>query len=102
MSHYVDLNRRAVSTLAPPQATQDRLGLPIYSPLFSIMNSSDRFDAKLKRAEIEDVTGHALMHTTCSRLAILGVHLSVVQKIKRHKSPSMTAQCAHLALKNKF
>ena len=55
------------------------------------------FEKACKAAKLKGVTWHTLRHTFISRLVMLGVPISVVQELARHKSIAMTMRYAHLA-----
>lgn len=61
-----------------------------------MMNLNRYWYPALKGAGIEDFHFHDLRHSFCSRLVMAGVDLYRVQKLARHRSPSMTMRYAHL------
>lgn len=57
----------------------------------------DKFNRAVKAAGIHDFTWHDLRHTFCSRLAMAGVSLRVIQELAGHARIETTERYAHLA-----
>jgi site-specific recombinase XerD len=54
------------------------------------------FNSALTQAEIERYRWHDHRHTFCSRLAMRGQNLKVIQELAGHKTIQMSARYAHL------
>jgi site-specific recombinase XerD len=57
------------------------------------------FASALKEANIEHYGWHDHRHTFCSRLAMRGENLKVIQELAGHKTIRMSARYAHLGEK---
>jgi integrase len=55
------------------------------------------FEDVLTKAKVSGFRWHDLRHTFCSRLAMAGIDLRVIQQLARHKTIAMTARYIHLA-----
>jgi integrase len=64
--------------------------------VFDTKNPRMWFRAALKEAEIERYRWHDHRHTFCSRLAMKGENLKVIQELAGHKTIQMSARYAHL------
>jgi site-specific recombinase XerD len=64
--------------------------------VFEIENPRRWFTTALEYAEIAKFRWHDCRHTFCSRLAMRGVNLKVIQTLAGHKTITMTARYAHL------
>jgi len=65
-------------------------------PVFSVNNPRKCFANALKRAKIKDFRWHDCRHHFCSKLAMKGVNLKVIQTLAGHKTIAITARYAHL------
>jgi site-specific recombinase XerD len=54
------------------------------------------WEAAISKAGIQDYRWHDNRHTFCSRLAMRGTNLKVIQTLAGHKTLAMTARYAHL------
>jgi site-specific recombinase XerD len=73
------------------KATKDRSGR-----VFSIGNPRKWFASALKKAEVHQFRWHDCRHHFCSKLAMKGVNLKVIQSLAGHKTIAITARYAHL------
>ena len=64
--------------------------------VFAIKNPNVWFKPAIAEARIEDYRWHDNRHTFCSRLAMRGHNLKVIQQLAGHKSIEMSARYAHL------
>jgi site-specific recombinase XerD len=64
--------------------------------VFEIENPRRWFSTALEHAGIANFRWHDCRHTFCSRLAMRGVNLKVIQTLAGHKTITMTARYAHL------
>lgn len=64
--------------------------------VFQINNPRAWFGSALLSAKIARFRWHDCRHTFCSRLAMRGVNLKVIQTLAGHKTISITARYAHL------
>jgi integrase len=64
--------------------------------VFEIQNPKEWFHSALRLANIANYRWHDNRHTFCSRLAMRGVNLKVIQALAGHKTIGMTARYAHL------
>ena len=62
---------------------------------------TNKFNAGVKRAGIEDFTFHDLRHTFASQLIMKGGSLKDVQELLGHKTMTMTLRYAHLSQEHK-
>ncbi len=69
-------------------------------PVFNIKSPRAWFEAALADAKIERYRWHDNRHTFCSRLAMRGENLKVIQQLAGHKTIQMSARYAHLGEKN--
>lgn len=82
-SSFAELKRRN------PRATKsDRV--------FDTKNPRGWFHAALEEAKIDRYRWHDHRHTFCSRLAMRGENLKVIQELAGHKTIQMSARYAHL------
>ncbi len=58
------------------------------------------FGRALEKAKIENYRWHDNRDTFCSRLAMLGENLKVIQQLAGHKTIQMSARYAHLGEKS--
>lgn len=82
-----DFERRAKS------ASRDSL-------IFPIKNPKDWFKPAMRDAKIVNYRWHDNRHTFCSRLAMRGENLKVIQQLAGHKTIQMSARYAHLGEKS--
>jgi integrase len=75
-----------------PRAPSDRV-FPLHSPRYW-------FATALSDAKIARYRWHDNRHTFCSRLAMRGENLKVIQQLAGHKTIQMSARYAHLGEKN--
>ena len=68
--------------------------------LFPIKNPKDWFKPAVTQAKIENYRWHDNRHTFCSRLAMRGENLKVIQQLAGHKTIQMSARYAHLGEKS--
>lgn len=68
--------------------------------VFSIKKPRMWFGTALEKARIENYRWHDNRHTFCSRLAMLGENLKVIQQLAGHKTIQMSARYAHLGEKS--
>jgi site-specific recombinase XerD len=68
--------------------------------VFPIKNPKDWFKPALTEAKIENYRWHDNRHTFCSRLAMRGENLKVIQQLAGHKTIQMSARYAHLGEKS--
>ncbi len=64
--------------------------------VFAIKNPNVWFKPAIAQAKIEDYRWHDNRHTFCSRLAMRGHDLKVIQQLAGHKTIEMSARYAHL------
>ena len=64
--------------------------------VFAIKNPNVWFKPAIVEARIEDYRWHDNRHTFCSRLAMRGHNLKVIQQLAGHKTIEMSARYAHL------
>ncbi|MFL6307301.1 MAG: site-specific integrase, partial [Candidatus Sulfotelmatobacter sp.] len=64
--------------------------------VFDTRNPRGWFHSALEEAEIHPFRWHDHRHTFCSRLAIRGENLKVIQELAGHKTIQMSARYAHL------
>lgn len=64
--------------------------------VFLINNPRKWFERALRLAEIENFRWQDWRHTFCSRLAMQGENLKVIQTLAGHKTIAITARYAHL------
>jgi integrase len=64
--------------------------------VFDTKNPRMWFHSALKEAKIERYRWHDHRHTFCSRLAMRGENLKVIQELAGHKTIQMSARYAHL------
>lgn len=83
---FVELKKRN------PKATKEDL-------VFDIKTPRKWFATALEEANIEHYRWHDHRHTFCSRLAMLGENLKVIQELAGHKTIQMSARYAHLGQK---
>lgn len=67
--------------------------------VFDIKSPRMWFGSALKDANIEQYRWHDHRHTFCSRLAMRGENLKVIQELAGHKTIQMSARYAHLGQK---
>lgn len=67
--------------------------------VFVFKNPREWFLSALKRASVEHYRWHDNRHTFCSRLAMKGQNLKVIQQLAGHKTIQMSARYAHLGEK---
>jgi integrase len=72
----------------------------IGTPVFQITNPRSWFATALTEAKVVRYRWHDNRHTFCSRLAMRGENLKVIQQLAGHKTIQMTARYAHLGEKN--
>jgi integrase len=65
--------------------------------VFTILDSRKWFEAAREKAGLGDYHWHDCRHTFCSRLAMAGVPLKMIQALAGHKAIAITARYAHLA-----
>ena len=68
--------------------------------VFEIKNPRMWFHTALTTAKIEHYRWHDNRHTFCSRLAMRGENLKVIQQLAGHKTIQMSARYAHLGEKS--
>ena len=68
--------------------------------VFPIKNPKDWFKPAMADAEIVNYRWHDNRHTFCSRLAMRGENLKVIQQLAGHKTIQMSARYAHLGEKS--
>ncbi len=68
--------------------------------VFPIKNPKDWFKPAMADAKIENYRWHDNRHTFCSRLAMRGENLKVIQQLAGHKTIQMSARYAHLGEKS--
>jgi integrase len=68
--------------------------------VFSIKSPRMWFLSALSKAKIEHYRWHDNRHTFCSRLAMRGENLKVIQQLAGHKTIQMSARYAHLGEKS--
>lgn len=68
--------------------------------VFNIKSPRAWFEAALADAKITRYRWHDNRHTFCSRLAMRGENLKVIQQLAGHKTIQMSARYAHLGEKN--
>jgi site-specific recombinase XerD len=68
--------------------------------VFAIKNPNVWFKPAIAQAKIEDYRWHDNRHTFCSRLAMRGHNLTVIQQLAGHKTIEMSARYAHLGEKS--
>jgi integrase len=68
--------------------------------VFQIHNPRSWFTTALFEAKIPKYRWHDNRHTFCSRLAMRGENLKVIQQLAGHKTIQMSARYAHLGEKN--
>jgi site-specific recombinase XerD len=68
--------------------------------VFSVKNPNAWFKPAMAQARIEDYRWHDNRHTFCSRLAMRGENLKVIQQLAGHKTIQMSARYAHLGEKS--
>ena len=64
--------------------------------VFSIDNPRPWFQAAMQLAKIKKFRWHDWRHSFCSRLAMKGVNLKIIQTLAGHKTIAITARYAHL------
>jgi integrase len=64
--------------------------------VFLINNPRKWFERALMLAKIKKFRWHDCRHTFCSRLAMKGINLKVIQTLAGHKTIAITARYAHL------
>jgi len=64
--------------------------------VFTINNPRKWFTSALKKANIKSFRWHDCRHHFCSKLAMQGVNLKVIQTLAGHKTIAITARYAHL------
>lgn len=64
--------------------------------VFDTKNPRVWFHSALKHAKVERYRWHDHRHTFCSRLAMKGENLKVIQELAGHKTIQMSARYAHL------
>lgn len=69
-------------------------------PVFQISNPRSWFATALAEAKVDRYRWHDNRHTFCSRLAMRGENLKVIQQLAGHKTIQMSARYAHLGEKN--
>jgi len=74
-------------------ASQSRRVFPLHSPRYW-------FATALAEAKIARYRWHDNRHTFCSRLAMRGENMKVIQQLAGHKTIQMSARYAHLGEKN--
>jgi integrase len=67
--------------------------------VFPIKNPKDWFKPAMEDAKIINYRWHDNRHTFCSRLAMRGENLKVIQQLAGHKTIQMSARYAHLGEK---
>lgn len=70
------------------------------APVFHLKSPRAWFQATLAGAKVERYRWHDNRHTFCSRLAMRGENLKVIQQLAGHKTIQMSARYAHLGEKN--
>jgi integrase len=70
------------------------------SRVFALHNPRYWFAAALAEAKIARYRWHDNRHTFCSRLAMRGENMKVIQQLAGHKTIQMSARYAHLGEKN--
>lgn len=70
------------------------------SPVFQLRSPRYWFATALAEAGITGYRWHDNRHTFCSRLAMRGENLKVIQQLAGHKTIQMSARYAHLGEKN--
>ena len=73
---------------------------PLSSRVFDLTNPRYWFATALSKANIVRYRWHDNRHTFCSRLAMRGENLKVIQQLAGHKTIQMSARYAHLGEKN--
>jgi site-specific recombinase XerD len=68
--------------------------------VFPIKNPKDWFKPAMVDAEVVNYRWHDNRHTFCSRLAMRGENLKVIQQLAGHKTIQMSARYAHLGEKS--
>jgi site-specific recombinase XerD len=68
--------------------------------VFPIKNPKDWFKPAMSDAKIVNYRWHDNRHTFCSRLAMRGENLKVIQQLAGHKTIQMSARYAHLGEKS--
>jgi integrase len=68
--------------------------------VFPIKNPKDWFKPAMEDAKIVNYRWHDNRHTFCSRLAMRGENLKVIQQLAGHKTIQMSARYAHLGEKS--
>jgi integrase len=68
--------------------------------VFPIKNPKDWFKPAIADAKIVNYRWHDNRHTFCSRLAMRGENLKVIQQLAGHKTIQMSARYAHLGEKS--
>lgn len=68
--------------------------------VFPIKNPKEWFKRALVDAKVENYRWHDNRHTFCSRLAMRGENLKVIQQLAGHKTIQMSARYAHLGEKS--
>lgn len=68
--------------------------------VFPIKNPKDWFKPAMADAKIVNYRWHDNRHTFCSRLAMRGENLKVIQQLAGHKTIQMSARYAHLGEKS--
>lgn len=87
MKAIQEFAKRATST------SRDAFVFPIKSP-------REWFLTALSKAKIDNYRWHDNRHTFCSRLAMRGENLKVIQQLAGHKTIQMSARYAHLGEKS--
>jgi site-specific recombinase XerD len=87
MKAMQEFAKRATST------SRDAFVFPIKSP-------REWFLTALSKAKIDNYRWHDNRHTFCSRLAMRGENLKVIQQLAGHKTIQMSARYAHLGEKS--
>jgi site-specific recombinase XerD len=68
--------------------------------VFTIKSPREWFLTALSKAKIDNYRWHDNRHTFCSRLAMRGENLKVIQQLAGHKTIQMSARYAHLGEKS--
>ncbi|BBN58870.1 tyrosine-type recombinase/integrase [Hydrogenovibrio marinus] len=99
---HIPLNTKAYDALTDWKAQNPNSEFVFESePGIPFKDVKKRFEALLKKAEIENFRFHDFRHHFASKLVMLGVDLNTVRELLGHSDLKMTLRYAHLAPEHK-
>jgi integrase len=97
-SRSIPMNQTVLKSFQSLKRAQSSPGR--HDRVFGIKNPRMWFKTAMANAKIENYRWHDHRHTFCSRLAMRGENLKVIQQLAGHKTIQMSARYAHLGEKS--